>query len=110
LRNAIRYAGHAGKIAIRGERAKDGVLLSVEDRGPGIPAAELPRIFEPFYRLDTARTPGAGGAGLGLAIVATCVEACAGSVSARNLTPSGLAVTIQLAPAPQGMSETRPIH
>jgi two-component system, OmpR family, sensor histidine kinase CpxA len=99
LRNAIRYAGHAGAIKIRAEKIGGLVHLSVEDRGPGIPAAELPRIFEPFYRVDTARTPGGGGAGLGLAIVSTCVEACGGSVMARNLSPSGLGVTIQLAAA-----------
>jgi signal transduction histidine kinase len=98
LRNAIRYAGHAGPIKVRGEKAGTVVRVSVEDCGPGIPDSELPRIFEPFYRLDIARTPEAGGgAGLGLAIVATCAEASGGSVSARNLSPKGLAVTIQLA-------------
>jgi two-component system sensor histidine kinase CpxA len=99
LRNAIRYAGHAGPIKVRAEEASDVVRLSVEDCGPGIPLAELPRIFEPFYRVDVARTPGTGGAGLGLAIVRTCVEACGGSVTAKNLSPAGLAVTIELAPA-----------
>ena len=104
IRNAIRYAGHAGPIRIRGEKQGTAVRVSVEDSGPGIPEVELPRIFEPFYRIDVARTPGQGGAGLGLAIVATCVEACGGSVGARNLSPKGLAVTIQLNAAG---SETR---
>jgi two-component system, OmpR family, sensor histidine kinase CpxA len=99
LRNAIRYAGHGGPIRIRAEKAAGSVQLTVEDRGPGIPPSELPRIFEPFYRVDVARTPGMGGAvgaGLGLAIVTTCVQGCGGSVSARNVAPSGLEVTIQL--------------
>jgi two-component system sensor histidine kinase CpxA len=98
LRNSIRYGGHAGPIKVRGENVGTTVRVSVEDCGPGIPESELPRIFEPFYRVDVARTPEAGGgAGLGLAIVATCAEGCGGSVSARNLSPRGLAVTIQLA-------------
>ena len=96
IRNAIRYAGHAGPIRVRGGKRGTVVQVSVEDAGPGIPESELPRIFEPFYRIDIARTPGQAGAGLGLAIVATCVQACGGSVSARNLSPRGLAVVIQL--------------
>lgn len=96
LRNAIRYAGHAGPITIKCFASAGQVHMSVEDCGPGIPAEALPRIFEPFYRPDSARTPGTGGAGLGLAIVQTCMEACGGTVSARNLQPKGLSVTLSL--------------
>ncbi len=99
LRNAIRYAGHAGSIVVSAVRDGADVFLSVTDSGPGIPADALPKIFDPFYRVDTARTPGQpgqGGTGLGLAIVKTCVEACSGSVVARNVQPSGLEVTLRL--------------
>ena len=99
LRNAIRYAGHAGPIVVSGVRDGAEISLSVTDSGPGIPADALPKIFDPFYRVDTARTPGQpgqGGTGLGLAIVKTCIEACAGTVVARNVQPTGLEVTLRL--------------
>lgn len=96
VRNAIRYAGAAGVITVSARRVGDKVRLSVADRGPGVPADDLTRIFDPFYRVDTSRDRATGGAGLGLAIVKTCVEACGGTVSGRNLKPSGLEVTIQL--------------
>jgi two-component system sensor histidine kinase CpxA len=96
LRNAIRHAAHAGPIVIRGERAGEEVALTVADAGPGVPEAELARIFDAFYRLDAARTRETGGTGLGLAIVKTAVESCCGSVTARNRQPHGLEVEIRL--------------
>ncbi len=96
LRNALRYAGHAGPVRIHASAEDCQVLLTVSDQGPGVPEADLDRIFEPFYRPDTARTREAGGTGLGLAIVRTCVDACQGTVSARNRVPAGLEVTIRL--------------
>jgi two-component system, OmpR family, sensor histidine kinase CpxA len=96
LRNAIRYAGKAGPILITAEPRGGQVALAVEDCGPGIPEAELQRIFDPFYRLDASRDRETGGVGLGLAIVKTCVEACQGTVVAANRLPSGLQVTITL--------------
>ena len=62
-----------------------------------MPEAELERIFEPFYRPDSARTREAGGTGLGLAIVRTCIDACEGTVTARNRVPAGFEVGIRLA-------------
>jgi two-component system sensor histidine kinase CpxA len=96
LRNAIRYAGGAGPILITAEPRDGQVALMVEDCGPGIPEAELQRIFDPFYRLDASRDRETGGVGLGLAIVKTCVEACQGTVVAANRLPTGLQVTITL--------------
>ena len=96
VRNALRYAGHAGPVRITAQTTAEDVLLSVSDQGPGVAEAELDRIFEPFYRPDSARTREAGGTGLGLAIVRTCVEACQGTVSAQNRIPAGLEVTIRL--------------
>ena len=96
VRNALRYAGHAGPVRIHTATGAGSVLLTVSDHGPGVPEADLDRIFEPFYRPDTARTREAGGTGLGLAIVRTCVDACQGKVSAKNRVPAGLEVTIRL--------------
>ena len=94
LRNAVRYA--PGSIRIVAERADSEVALTISDDGPGIPADALPRIFDPFFRPNTSRTSDTGGTGLGLAIVKSCVEACGGSVTARNRSPSGLEVSIKL--------------
>jgi two-component system, OmpR family, sensor histidine kinase CpxA len=96
LRNAIRYAGEAGPIAVSASREGEDVAIVVADSGPGLPEAELEQVFTPFYRPDTARTRETGGAGLGLAIVRTCVEACGGTVVCRNRKPAGLEVAIRL--------------
>lgn len=96
VRNAIRYAAHAGTIQVSAETCGEEIHIVVADEGPGIPAASLSKIFDPFYRIDLARSAESGGVGLGLAIVKTCVEACGGTVSATNRTPNGLAVTIRV--------------
>jgi two-component system sensor histidine kinase CpxA len=66
----------------------------IADCGPGVPEDALPRIFDPFFRVDTSRTRETGGVGLGLTIAKTCVEACQGTISVRNRAPSGLEITI----------------
>ncbi len=96
LRNAIRYAGDKGPITVTARRDGSAVAISVADRGPGLPESELEEVFAPFYRPESARTRETGGAGLGLAIVRTCVEACQGTVSCRNRAEGGLEVTIEL--------------
>jgi len=107
LRNAIRYAGQAGPITVSARQENQTVLLTVADCGPGVPDSELARIFDPFYRLDASRAAATGGVGLGLSIVKTCIEACHGTVSCRNRSPSGLEATIRLPAAAQGQpSET----
>jgi two-component system sensor histidine kinase CpxA len=100
VRNAIRYAGHAGPIRISARTAQGMVCITVADSGPGVPEHALEEIFAPFYRLDPARSQETGGVGLGLAIVRACVEACRGAVDCRNLQPSGLEVEIRLPEAP----------
>jgi two-component system sensor histidine kinase CpxA len=96
LRNAIRHNARAGAITIHASRNGDTAAICVGDCGPGVPEEELSKIFDAFYRLDTARTRETGGIGLGLTIVRTCVESCGGSVTARNRIPAGLEVIIHL--------------
>jgi len=75
LRNAFRYAAESGPITVSARREDGGqVAITVTDCGPGLPESELEDVFAPFYRPETARTRETGGAGLGLAIVRTCVE------------------------------------
>ena len=96
VRNAVRYAGHAGPILISAAARPGHVEIVVTDTGPGVPPESLPRLFDAFYRPDAARTREAGGAGLGLAIVKTCVEACGGAVAVRNGASCGLEVIMAL--------------
>ena len=97
VRNAVRYAGDAGKITIKAEQNRENqIALTVADNGAGVAEAELEKLFDPFYRVETHRSRESGGTGLGLAIVKTCVEACGGKVFARNRKPHGLEVTIIL--------------
>ena len=96
LRNAVRYAGAAGPIALSARRENGHVFITVADSGPGVPEGELARIFDPFYRVDASRDRATGGTGLGLAIVKTCIESCGGTVAGRNRQPSGLEVTLRL--------------
>jgi two-component system sensor histidine kinase CpxA len=80
VRNALRYAGDAGPIEVSARRESNRVLITVEDNGPGVPAGDLDRLGEPFFRPELARTREGGGVGLGLAIVRNSVAACGGEV------------------------------
>jgi len=104
LENAINYSPEAGEIAVDVQREERGVRIAVSDRGPGIPEADLSRIFERFYRVDRSRTRDPGGTGLGLSIVKHLVELHGGRVSARNRDGGGATVVMQLPepPAPTG--------
>jgi two-component system sensor histidine kinase CpxA len=96
LRNAVRYAGGAGPITVSAAPQQGGIALIVADSGSGVPAESLPRLFDAFYRPDSARARETGGAGLGLAVVKTCVEACGGRVAARNRGRTGFEVIFAL--------------
>src|SRR5262249_30190678 len=68
--NAVKYTPRGGSVTIRGVEIANGLIeIAVEDTGVGIPAPDLPRITERFYRVDKARSRELGGTGLGLAIV-----------------------------------------
>lgn len=92
--NAIKYSNEGDSITVE-VREKDGrLLLSVSDTGPGIPAEELPRIFERFYRVDRTRSRELGGTGLGLAIVKHIARAHGGDVTVSSTLDSGSTFTI----------------
>lgn len=96
MRNAMAYAGSHGTIRILGGPHLDRFRLIVQDTGPGLPETDLESVFAPFYRLDTVRTPGSGGVGLGLSIVRNCIASCGGSVHCRNRAAGGLEVVVDL--------------
>jgi two-component system, OmpR family, sensor histidine kinase CpxA len=96
LRNAVRYAAHAGPIGIKAELRDAYTYIVVWDSGPGIADEHLGMIFDPFYRPDASRTSTTGGVGLGMAIVRTCIESCGGHVICKNRKSQGLKVIIRL--------------
>lgn len=96
LRNAVKYAGTAGPITVSAVEDAGAVNLTIADAGPGVKAASLSRLFDPFFREDEARNRKTGGVGLGLAIVRSAVEACGGTVSCANRLPHGLEVQMVL--------------
>ena len=97
LDNAIRHTPRGGTVWVDGALDEDleTALVSVRDGCGGIPAPDLPRVFELAYRGDAARTPGDGGAGLGLAVARGLVEAHHGEISVRN-EGEGCRFTIRL--------------
>ncbi len=84
LQNATRYTPRGGRVTVRAERRSQDVLVSVVNTGEGIPSADLPHVFERFYRVDKSRDRASGGAGIGLAIVRQLVEAFGGSVGVES--------------------------
>lgn len=97
LDNAVKYSNPGGQIAIRGSREDDeNVAIAVRDQGSGIAAADLPRIFERFYRADKARSREVGGTGLGLAIVKHIAQLHGGSVKAESQLGRGTTIRVLL--------------
>ena len=96
LENSLRYTDAPGKIACSLQRMGDQVILTVQDSAPGVKLADLPRLFDPLYRADAARSREAGGSGLGLAICQAIVQAHGGRITAGASELGGLAVRIAL--------------
>ena len=99
--NAVLYGGGA---TIRIKDTPEQLTLHVLDSGPGLPEADLERVFEPFLRVETSRNRGTGGTGLGLGIVRSIARLHGGKVRLRNRTAGGLDAELKLPrrPADQG--------
>ena len=94
LDNAVKYSQPEGRIDLRATRDGDFVRLAISDQGIGVPARDLPRIFERFYRADKARSPESiRGTGLGLSIVKHIVELHGGRVEAESALGQGTTIT-----------------
>ena len=91
--NALKY-GQSAEIAVADAATR--LRLIVRDHGPGIPAAELERVFEPFYRLEGSRSRDTGGTGLGLSIARNIARAHGGELSLRNHPQGGLEAVLEL--------------
>lgn len=91
--NAVKYGGRADVEMMQGP---DGVCITVDDAGPGMPDAELEKVFEPFYRIEGSRSRDTGGTGLGLAIVRQIALSHDGEVMLSNRDGGGLRATLRL--------------
>ncbi len=97
LRNLIANAAIHGKGAeVFVERIENTAVVTITDQGPGIPEEFLPRVFEPFFRVDIGRRKTIPGAGLGLAIAKEIIERSRGSISLSNARPRGLRQTVRM--------------
>ncbi len=93
VENALQYAKH---VAVRAGRRGDGVEITVDDDGPGIPVDKREDVFKPFFRLESSRNPGTGGSGLGLAIARDVVRSHGGDIELSEAPGGGLRVRLRL--------------
>lgn len=104
--NALRYTPAGGRVRVSLRRQDDEAVLAVEDTGIGIEAADVPRIFDRFYRADPARSRDAGGSGLGLAIAKWIAEAHDGRIEVESAPGAGTTFRVRLplmeSPPPPG--------
>jgi len=116
VRNATRYTAEGTTVEVRLERQQgangngDEIVVRVLDSGPGVPDEALPKIFEPFYRLDDARNRQTGGAGLGLSIADRAIRLHGGQLRASNRKEGGLEVEIRIPAAPPVRGFALPAH
>jgi len=96
LDNALKHTPRGGQIVVSASERRGHVLLSIADTGPGIPEAELPHIFDRFYKVDKARSSARGGAGLGLAIAKRLVEAQGGIIMVESREGQGARFVVAL--------------
>lgn len=94
--NSLRYIPEGGKVWVTANETLDGVQITINDNGSGIPAEDLPFIFDRFWRKEKSRARASGGTGLGLAIAKQLIEAQGGTIEARNLPEGGLQVVVAL--------------
>ena len=95
LRNAIRYAPRDTDVSVEAVDSPSGITITVRDWGPGVPEADIPRLAQPFFRVDEARDSASGGIGLGLSIASRAVRLHHGSLVVENAHP-GLRVSLVL--------------
>lgn len=96
VENAVKYSPDGSEVQLIARRGEDCVILEVTDQGPGIPEELQERVFEPFFRVDDARSRQQGGAGLGLALVRAIVEAHGGTVCVEENDGGGSRFVVKL--------------
>jgi PAS domain S-box-containing protein len=102
IENALQFTAEGGTISLRTYQRDDQVVIEVQDTGVGINETDLVRVFDPFYRVDKARSSNTGGIGLGLGIVKRIVELHRGSIDAESIFGQGSLFRIRLPTLPEG--------
>jgi two-component system sensor histidine kinase BaeS len=102
LENSLRYTHSPGQVHVRLDSVENQIKLVVEDSAPGIASDQLPQLFEPLFRGDTARHSASGGSGLGLAICQVIAQAHGGQLTASISELGGLRMSCQLPQASSG--------
>jgi two-component system OmpR family sensor kinase len=96
LENALKYSASGSPVVVRAWRERRAVALGVEDRGCGLEAEDIPRVFEPFYRAERSRRDGHPGVGLGLAVASRIAETLGGTLSVRSEHGAGSLFVLRL--------------
>jgi histidine kinase len=96
LTNACRYTPPGGTVTVTASKAAHEIVFSVRDTGIGIPADDLPHIFERFYRVDKSRSSAGGGAGIGLAVAKGVIEQSGGSIHVESVPGEGTTMMFTL--------------
>jgi len=91
--NAIQYADH---VSVRAGQRGDGIEITIDDDGPGIPEDQREEVFKPFYRIEGSRNPGTGGVGLGLTLVRDVIRGHGGDISLDDSPNGGLRVRLKV--------------
>ena len=94
LDNAIKFTPHGGRVVLAVDTDGEAATLTVRDTGIGIPAADLPRVFERFYRADSARSPQTDGVGLGLTLAKWIADRHGATIVAVSAEGQGSALTV----------------
>lgn len=110
LSNGVKYNARGGSVRVRSRQESDGIVVEVEDEGPGIAPEAAHRLFTPFDRLDAERWSGAPGSGLGLALSRGLARAQGGDVEHRPRTSgSGSVFRLRLVAVPRRRARRRPV-
>lgn len=97
IENAVKFSAHQERLVeVDIAQHSDHVVVNITDYGIGIPAKDLPQIFEPFYRVEQSRSKHTGGYGLGLSIVRKVIDAHEGKITFHDIEPSGTSARVAL--------------
>lgn len=108
LENALKYSAPGSPVTVVATAADSGVTLTVEDRGAGIATADLPHVFEPFYRSPAARSDGRPGVGLGLAVARRIAAAFGSTLTATSELGKGSRFAVKFPPVPAAIPALQP--
>lgn len=96
VENAVKYEPEGGQVQLSASLEGETAIITVADQGPGIPQELRERVFEPFFRVDSARSRQSGGTGLGLALVRAIAELHGGSVSVEEAPTGGASIVLKI--------------